>query len=131
MVTRKRAATVSIKELAQAMQEIIEEGSQDVKANVKALAVKLGLKESTVDQKIRQAKFKYPQFRLLDLSYFVAKPGARGESYPEDELNEFFAEILDKSVEDIEAELEDAKAELEEDLERRESRRQEREEVEA
>lgn len=122
---------VNIRDLATAMMEIIEEGNRDVKTNVKALAEKLGRTELTVKQKIRDAKFKYPQLRLLDLSFFVATPGKRKKEVNEDEMNEFFAELLEAPMDEVEAGVEEAKVAIQEDLEKREEKRRRREESEA
>jgi hypothetical protein len=123
MPRKKGRANTSIKDLVQAMQEVIEQGERDTDANIEAVAEKLDLTPLTVRQKIRAAKFDYPQVRLMDLTFFVAKPGQRKETYEEDELNEFFAELLGKPIDDIEAELEEAKVELEEDEKKRAGRK--------
>lgn len=114
---------VNIRDLAEAMVEIIERGERNVKQNVKDLAEKLGLTELTVKQKIRDAKFAYPQLRLLDLSYFVATPGKRKRVVDEGAMNEYFADLLNVPVNEVEAGVEEAKQEIEEDLAKREEKR--------
>lgn len=122
-MSKKRAENVSIKELIAAMQEVIEEGNEDVKTNVLTLADKLGLTELTVKTRIRQAKFEYPQFRLLDLSRFVATPGKRKETVPEDELTEFMAKVLNKPVKEVEAKVEEKRKEINEELKEKKERK--------
>jgi hypothetical protein len=123
MARKKRAATVSLKDLMVAMKEVIELGDRDVDKNVAAVAERVGLQPGTVKTRIRNSRMEVPHLRLLDLSYFLGTPGQRKETHDEEELNEFVAELFDKPLEDVEAELEDAKVELEEDLEKRKKRK--------
>ena len=114
--------TVSIKDLVLAMKKVIEQGNEDPQANVNELSMMLGLTPTTVKQKIRQAKFKFPHVRLLDLSRFVGKTGQRAETYSANELDSFFAELLNRPVKEIQEEVKEAKQEIETDLANRKPR---------
>lgn len=117
MMARGKGPTVSIKDLVLAMHDVIAKGNRNTKDNVKEVAQTLGLAPETVQSRIRKAKFEYPHVRLLDLSYFVRNRGPRTETYTDEELDTFFAELLKKPVKEIQSEVEDARAEIEEDLE--------------
>jgi hypothetical protein len=105
-VKRGRVVVVSIKALVQAMLPIIEKGNiSDPKGNTAECARALNVKETTILNKIRKFRKEYPQFQLIDTTYFTGRQGPPREHYTDEELDAFFAKALNKSVTQIRQEV--------------------------
>ncbi len=105
-MAKSRGRNVPLSTLIREMQQIIQEGNQDVKANVQTLAERIGLTPDTTKQKMSQAKKKYPQLQLMELQYFFATTGPPADNYTPEEMNRMLAEILNKPVKEVEKEAE-------------------------
>lgn len=112
--TRKpKAAKTTLVDLVRAMTPIIQHGDRDDREkNVAECAKVLGVATSTVRGKIRKYRNEVPQFRLLDSSFFLAGKGPQKETFNEQDLNKFFADILQKPVEEVAAAAEKIAAEM-------------------
>lgn len=101
---RGRGVSVSIKQLVEAMLPIIEKGNPNNTAeNLAECAEALQVAPSTVLNKIRKFRRTHPQFNLIDSTYFTGRQGPAPERYTEQELDEFFAKALGKTVADVKA----------------------------
>lgn len=99
---RGRGISVSIKQLVEAMLPIIEKGNpNNTQENLAECAKVLQVAPSTVLNKIRKFRRTHPQFNLIDSTYFTGRQGPAPERYSEQELDEFFAKALGKTVEDV------------------------------
>jgi hypothetical protein len=99
---RGRGVSVSIKQLVEAMLPIIEKGNpNNTQENLAECAKVLQVAPSTVLNKIRKFRRTHPQFNLIDSTYFTGRQGPAPERYTEQELDEFFAQALGKSVGEI------------------------------